>query len=81
MHKIVSVVIFFRHFFTKKTIIFTKKTIIFICPLFSTSLSVRPLNFLNFMQQENYQQSFKKAGFFDAIPVRSGISLGVGPPK
>jgi hypothetical protein len=34
-----------------------------------------------FIQQENYQHSFKIAGFFDAIPVRPEISLGVGPPK
>jgi hypothetical protein len=34
-----------------------------------------------FIQQENYQHSFKIAGFFDAIPVRPGISLGVWPPK
>jgi hypothetical protein len=34
-----------------------------------------------FTQQDNYHHSFKMAGFFDAIPVRPVISLGVGLQK
>jgi hypothetical protein len=33
------------------------------------------------LQQENYDHSFNMAEFFDAVPVRPGISLGVGPLK
>jgi hypothetical protein len=63
----ISEVLFFRHFFTEKS-------------YFSYNFHIFERTTLKiFIQQENYQHSFKIAGIFDAIPVRLYSYLTFAP--